>query len=177
MIIVCGLPGSGKTTFANELAKKINIVCLHKDDIKESLYEIMRLKNLEDSKKVGLYSIKLLFELAEKIISKKIDLIVESPFSWDEDIEYFKKLNEKYKLNVYCVVCEIDEEERKKRFVVRPRHKAHHDNERLKMKEKDENWAYHKICDYNKMPGKILKIETNRPADRLVEDILCELDV
>ena len=41
LIIVCGLPGSGKTTLAEKLSEKSKIVCLHKDSIKESLYDIL----------------------------------------------------------------------------------------------------------------------------------------
>jgi adenylate kinase family enzyme len=37
VIIVCGLPGSGKTTLSRELSKRLGIVCLHKDSIKEKL--------------------------------------------------------------------------------------------------------------------------------------------
>ena len=39
LIIICGLPGSGKTTLASELSKQTGIVCLHKDSIKEKLFE------------------------------------------------------------------------------------------------------------------------------------------
>ena len=68
LIIVCGLPASGKTTIASALSKDLKIACLHKDSIKENLYEIMEMETLEDSKKVGLYSIMLQFRLAEEML-------------------------------------------------------------------------------------------------------------
>jgi len=53
LIIVCGLPGSGKTTLARKLSKELNIICLHKDSLKESLAEALDVpcNNIEEEPK------------------------------------------------------------------------------------------------------------------------------
>ncbi len=64
LIIVCGLPGSGKTTLARELSRALGIVCLHKDTIKEALYDALQCATLEDSKRVGAAAMQTLLALA-----------------------------------------------------------------------------------------------------------------
>ncbi|MFC1608632.1 AAA family ATPase [Patescibacteria group bacterium] len=85
LIIVCGLPGAGKTTLACELSRKTRIHCIHKDFIKENLCEFLDVSGLDDSKKIGLVSVKLMFSMIEEYLKNGVDLIVESPFNYKED--------------------------------------------------------------------------------------------
>ncbi len=157
LIVVCGLPGAGKTTFAKALSRKLNIICLHKDLIKDNLYETLKGAAIEDGERIGLYSIKLLFQLAEEQIRNKVDLIVEAVFNYKEDIKYFSELKKKYNLDLYILICKINEKERKKRFITRSRHQSRHR-------------CFNRIWfDYNKMTGKKLEIITNKPIKLLVD--------
>ncbi len=167
LIIVCGLPASGKTTFATELSRQINIVCLHKDSIKESLYINTGSTTLDDSRRVGLLSVRLLLELAEGIIANDIDVILEAPFSYAEDYHIFDKWISKYDVVVYNIICSTPTKELKDRFNSRPRHHAHHDPERV-YSPQDESV-------YEKLPGKSIKITTNRPVKTLVREVIKDL--
>jgi len=89
LIIICGLPGTGKTTLATELSKKLGIFCLHKDSVKESLDDSMKMSTLEDSKKLGYPSVKVILDLAEENLARGIDVILESPFTFPEDGKIF----------------------------------------------------------------------------------------
>lgn len=152
LIIVCGLPGSGKTTLARQISKELNIVCLHKDLIKENLYEVMGGKTLEDSTQIGKYTAYLMFKLPLEYLSNGVDLILESPFNFSGDEEKFKDWEKKYDLDLFTIICSIEEEERNRRYRNRPRHEAHHDHERA---------CVAGDYDYDLMPGKKIKVITN----------------
>ncbi len=175
LIVVCGLPGVGKTTLAKRLAKELNIGCLHKDSIKERLYEIEKCKTLEDSKRLGVVSIKLLFFLIEEFFNNNVDLIVEAPFSFDDDPDYFKEVIKKYNLDFYCVICSVDQKIRKKRFVERERHIAHHDIERL-ANNNDKNLALVKNFDFNKMPNNKIWINTINSVDEAIKEVIDKIN-
>lgn len=166
-IIVCGLPGSGKTTLACELSKKLKVVCIHKDSIKERLYESLKLSTLEDSKMIGKPSVDIVLYLAEEQLKNGIEVMIEAPFNFPEDYSFFIKLKEKYNLDLISIICSIGKEERIKRFSERERHNSHHDNERIA--------DYENGFDYAEMPGRQMRIITNKPVDILVEEIVAQL--
>lgn len=166
LIIVCGLPGSGKTTLAKELSKQLNIACLHKDALKENLYEILKLSTLEDSKRIGNQSVQLLLRLAEEQIANKADLIIEAPFTFQEDYTLFQNWIDQYKIDLYSVICNISAEERKDRFVNRPRHSSHHDQERIESATFNEDTEV-----YNTIPGKQIKVTTDQPVGILAKKV------
>ena len=92
-------------------------------------------KNLDDSKRIGLYSIKLMFKLIEEQIKENIDLIIEGPFYINDDAKLLNNWKEKYNLETYTIICEIDDETRIHRYKNRDRHHSHYDEERIKFKE------------------------------------------
>ena len=171
LIVVCGLHASGKTTIANSLAKKTNIVCIHKDSLIDMLSDINGVSNFEEYKKVQREAMKLFFRLAEEQIALGVDLIIQSTCNFSEDADLFKTWIEKYKLDFYCVVCVIDDEERQKRFKNRPDHyKKYFINKKI---ETNSSQSLNKTdFDYNLMPEKKIFIKTNRPVEYLVEEVL-----
>ncbi|WP_370645738.1 AAA family ATPase [Ruegeria sp. Ofav3-42] len=52
-IVVTGLPASGKTTVAREIAKRLGLVFLDKDDFLEELYERHGVPSWEHRKKLS----------------------------------------------------------------------------------------------------------------------------
>lgn len=168
LIIVCGLPGSGKTTLAEKLSEKSKIVCLHKDSIKESLYDVLGLETLEDSRDIGKKSIELLYKLAEEQLSRGLDLMIEAPFRFEEDYAIFENWKEKFDLDLYSVICFVDNKERKNRFESRPRHNAHHHDER------NPDWE-NEYFDYENIPGKQIRIKTDRGIDENIDYVLSEI--
>ena len=168
VILVCGLPGSGKTTLANRLSAKLNIVALHKDSIKENLYEQMGLQTLGYSNKLGVYSAELLLALGEEQVRYGTDVILESPFSYAKDHEIFKKWIDEYKVEMFVVICSVSSEIREDRYISRPRHAAHHDSERTRSFEND----LEKEELYNQMPGNKIKIVTDKPEEENLQEVL-----
>lgn len=162
LIIICGLPGTGKTTLANELSKKLKIFCLHKDTVKESLYSSLQMSTLENSKEIGWPSVKIILDLARENLKLGMDVILESTFNFYEDVHIFKEWEEEFGIKIFTFVLEIGKEERKLRFENRERDRAHHDNERTREFGEKE-------CDYQFMPGKKIFLKTNQSVEKLVE--------
>ncbi len=170
LIIICGLPGSGKTTLAQALSKELNIACLHKDILKESLYTLLKMKTFEESQKSSHLSMSLILELAERMVANKIDIMLEAPFMMEEDYTTFQKWIDEHKVNIINIICTISDEEKMKRFDTRPRHPAHHDHERdMSVYSNDKESVYEKL------PGKKIKIETNKEVNKLIEEIIGQL--
>lgn len=165
VIIVCGLAGTGKSTLARALGKKLHIISLHKDDIKESLYELLDLSLLEESKKIGAASVSLLLSIAQEIINKQVDVIIESPFNFSDEYELFETWATNPSIHLYTIICHVNHEERVHRIRSRDRHKAHHDSEREIPSTEDRYQIYEKI------PGKHIRVETNRGVEDLILQI------
>lgn len=168
LIVICGLPGCGKTTLASELSRKMNLFCLHKDSVKESLFESLKLSTLEESKKIGYPSVKVALDLTEENIARDIDVILESPFNFPEEGKLFEEWKKKYGIEFFAVILEVDLEERRRRFEGRERHQAHHDTDRLR--EADNTLG--QTCAYEHIPEKKLFLSSNRPVEKLVEEVM-----
>lgn len=168
LILVCGLPGGGKTTFAKALSKQLNIVCFHKDSLKEGLYDYRRANSLEDSKALGRESVHMLYQLAEEQLANGVDLIIESPLYFEEDYALLRKWEKRYNLTIHTILCTIESETRHKRFRERDRHASHHDTDR-ELNLNMNNDVYHKI------PGKLVTIQTDKPVKELVDSVLEKL--
>ena len=77
IIIVNGLPASGKTTLAKQISKDLEIPVIFKDQIKEDLFDSLNLEPSRDlSKKLGLKAFKVMFEELEQKLSQKQSLIL-----------------------------------------------------------------------------------------------------
>lgn len=167
MIIFCGQSGSGKTTLALEVSQRLNVFLLSKDALKERLYELENCKTLEDSNRIGKISIFLMLDLAEDAIKNGVDVILESPFDHPDNTKRFEQWVSQPSVDIRIIVCEIGEEERKRRIATRPRHHSHHDVTRKMLGHFTKS-----DFDYLQMPGKKLFLETNKPAKELIEEVI-----
>ena len=175
LIIVCGFPASGKTSLSKELSRRMNMFCLHKDSIKENLFETMGLSTLEDSKRIGAVSSKLLLALAREQLANGVDLIIEAPFNFPKDYDLFAQWEKEYGVKMYKVICRIGDEERVNRYNDRlaERHYCHCDNQRVANGEVEVQMDY---SIYDSMPGEKMEIETNRPVEVLAEEIINKIN-
>jgi adenylate kinase family enzyme len=61
MILISGLPCTGKTTLARKIAQKFRLPLISRDDIKESLFDSLGWHDREWSKQLGVASYQLLY--------------------------------------------------------------------------------------------------------------------
>lgn len=162
LIVVCGLGGSGKTTTAKELSKKLNIVCFHKDKIKAAIYDVLELLTPK--------AFDLLCYFAEEQLNNNVDLIIEGKFNFKNDASIFLQWQKKYKVDLFFIICNAENNIRKNRILSRERHVSHKEADKKLLKQfETENF------DYSIMPGKHIYITTDRPTMDIVNDIIIQL--
>lgn len=86
IILICGYPGVGKTTLANELGPLINAVILSTDKIRKSLIDK---PNYSEEEKKLIYNILLL--IAKYLHNNGINCILDATFNNQKAIEDIKK--------------------------------------------------------------------------------------
>ncbi len=131
IIVIAGPSGSGKTTLAKKIAKQLKIPVIHKDDIKETLYDVLGCDNLKTSRDYDEASYKIFYNFAKEQISNGNDIILESNFKPQFDEKIFKKFKETYNINSIQIRCitnlDIAVERFKKRILI-DRHPGHNDH-------------------------------------------------
>jgi predicted kinase len=86
IILICGYPGVGKTTLANELGPLINAVILSTDKIRK---ELIDKPNYSEEEKKLIYNILLL--IAKYLHNSGINCILDATFNNQKAIEDIKK--------------------------------------------------------------------------------------
>ena len=131
IIIVSGPPASGKTTLAKQIATKFGLPIVHKDDLKELLFEAFEYRSREQSSKLGATSMQLLYFFTETLVKAGQSLIVESNFNADIATQEFVNIKKKYDFEPFQIQCKTDGEVLLQRFQARSqtgeRHSAHFD--------------------------------------------------
>ena len=83
VLIVCGAPGTGKTTLARKLAPALSLPLIARDDLKESLFETLGWSTAAWSQRLGGATYELVYLLIERLLEARCSLLVETPFDPD----------------------------------------------------------------------------------------------
>ncbi len=133
LIIVTGLPATGKTTFAREIASRFALPLVTKDGIKESLFDALGCTNLDESKRLGGASYRLLFYFCETLLAAGRSLVIEANFFPAHQTDILALIN-KYGCTTLQIHCSADDPIIWARFRERAesgqRHAVHFDRER-----------------------------------------------
>ena len=105
MLIVSGAPATGKTTLGRRIASDFALPFLHRDGIKESLYDTIGAGDRDWSRQLGLASIRLLFYFAERLLAAGHGLVVESNFYDRYDTPRFEAVLARYATRTVQVHC------------------------------------------------------------------------
>jgi predicted kinase len=132
VVIVTGLPCTGKTTLARRLSADLRLPLISKDSIKETLFDTLGWNDREWSRKLGAATMRLLYMWIEEELAAGRSFIVECNFKAEYDTTIFLELMERYPFTPFQIICHTEGpvllERWKVRAVSGDRHPGHVDN-------------------------------------------------
>jgi predicted kinase len=130
VIVVTGLPGTGKTTLARTLAERFHLPLLAKDLIKEPLLDAIGAVDAAQSRHLSTLSFTIQFEVARELYAAGASMLLEGNF---RPGEHEQALIQACPTTDFCqVLCRVSESERLARLANRQsdpsRHAGHRDH-------------------------------------------------
>ena len=134
LILVSGPPASGKSYLARQLSKRLGVPAIHKDALKETLFDTLGTGDREWSRRLGAASWAILFDLVDGQLAAGRTIIAESNF-YPEDRQRIQELQAQHGTRVVEVNCTAPPEMLRSRYLERSRakdcHIGHGDDEAL----------------------------------------------
>ncbi len=126
IIVITGDLAAGKSTVAEILSKRLGILAIEKDHVKERLCDVFGFSNREENKKLSIAAVNEMIDVFNNSTLSSSSLILEANFVIDE-LNRIKLIadNNEYKMTTICLTA--DNDLLFKRFCDRipTRHRAH----------------------------------------------------
>jgi predicted kinase len=160
LVVVTGMPASGKTTLARALSEAVALPLVTKDEIKEELYDALGIGDVEWSQRLGKASYALIFVFCRELLARGQSLIAEANFFAGTDEPRFAELPAHRLVQVHCVApFDVLLERWESR---RDRHPGHLDHERAAELRRRLDEGIHRPLA---LPGELIEVDTTRPVD------------
>jgi adenylylsulfate kinase-like enzyme len=131
LILVNGLPGTGKSTLAKRLSTDLEYPLLGKDMLKEWLYDNMNVSMKNNAKLLGKSAAQMLYVIMYDFMVSDVPLIVENAFQAAYARDEVSTIIGKTKARCIEIYCATELEENRRRYTERiingARHPIHGD--------------------------------------------------
>ncbi len=132
LILVSGAPASGKTHLAQRLSRDLHVPSIHRDGLKETLFDSLGVGDREWSNKVGAASWALLYDLIGGQLAAGRSIIAEANF-YPRDRNSLLTLQTRYGARTVEVNCTAAPDTLRRRYLKRgasdDRHRGHVDTQ------------------------------------------------
>jgi predicted kinase len=129
IIVVTGMPGTGKTTLGKTLSEKYRLPFISKDALKERMFDTLGWNDKAWSLKVSAASHRVMDYIIEEELRAGHSIIVESNFKQSIDSERFRGIQAQYGCEIVQILCWAEGEVVFDRFMGRienaVRHQGH----------------------------------------------------
>ncbi len=125
LIIIAGMPASGKSTYAKKLSRAVGYPIVEKDNIKEELFDTLGFKCYAEKRQLDVAATAVLLRVADDMLSCGQSLIMVNNFR-DDAKEALEKLILKYDCRCVIVFFGGDNDVFFRRYVERDNAHARH---------------------------------------------------
>ena len=176
LLLIMGDLATGKSTFANILAKRYNTSVFCKDTIKEVLGDTIGFANREENLKLSKATMELMLFMFSEFTKLEKDLILESNFHASE-LERFQKIATGNGYDVLTLVLRGDVESLHKRYLNRMNNENRHPVHLSTTMDVFEDFKrYTERSRGEAVPGNVIEINADNFSYQTDTAILKEID-
>jgi predicted kinase len=162
------MPAAGKTTIARALATELKLPLVTKDDVKESLFDVLGTGDSDWSRRLGRATYEVMFVFCREVLAAGLPVVAEANFFAGSQEEQFRALPPHRLVQIHCSApLELLVERYADR---RDRHPGHLDRVRVtELRERFASGAHAPL----RLDGGLIEVDTSSSVDvaQLADDI------